>query len=55
MILKSMSTARELNPKELLSFTYWREKHRQQVERHSKIESRPNKSRLGQNLTKPWK
>lgn len=30
---------REFNPKELLSFAYWRDEHRQLVERHGKIES----------------
>ncbi|MEZ8715894.1 phage protein [Vibrio splendidus] len=30
---------REFNPKELLSFAYWRDEHRQLVERHGKIDS----------------
>ncbi|MDC5851422.1 phage protein [Vibrio europaeus] len=30
---------RESNPKELLSFAYWRDEHRQLVERHGKIDS----------------
>ncbi|PTQ11337.1 S-adenosylhomocysteine hydrolase [Vibrio splendidus] len=29
---------REFNPKELLSFAYWRDEHRQLVERHGKIQ-----------------
>ncbi|MEZ9315430.1 hypothetical protein AB4188_07930, partial [Vibrio lentus] len=27
------------NPKELLSFAYWRDEHRQLVERHGRIDS----------------
>ncbi|CAK2474438.1 S-adenosylhomocysteine hydrolase [Vibrio crassostreae] len=30
---------REFNPKELLSFAYWRDEHRQLVERHGRIDS----------------
>ena len=28
---------REFNPKELLSFAYWRDEHRQLIERHGRI------------------
>ncbi len=30
---------REFKPKELLSFAYWRDEHRQLVERHGRIDS----------------
>ncbi|KPL99681.1 phage protein [Vibrio splendidus] len=54
---------REFNPKELLSFCYWRDEHRQLVERHGKIESpkyyppkeHPLPFRGGRRLpAKPW-
>ncbi|MBO7913510.1 S-adenosylhomocysteine hydrolase [Vibrio splendidus] len=54
---------REFNPKELLSFAYWRDEHRQLVERHGKIESpkyyppkeHPLPFRGGRRLpAKPW-